>query len=536
MTPRDITNLPSPVRIKALSRYLEGCPNKSFIVSGFQEGFQLGFQGPQSSSSCHNSPSITQHHDIVQQKLNIELSLNRISGPYSKPPLPHFKTSPLALIPKRVPGKYRLIHNLSFPYDINAVNFNIPAESATVKYQTVNDAIHLIQRHSPEAFLAKTDIADAFRLIPVHPDQYNLLGFTFDGHYYYDKMLCMGAASSCQIFEQFSDALLWILKHKFYMTSVVKVLDDFLFVQPSFDRCQRDLNTFLHLCRDLGVPIAQHKTEGPANVLTFLGLELDTLLMEARLPQDKLVTYTQDVANALTLSKISLRDLQSIIGKLQFATRVIPSGRAFLRRLHNLTIGIEKPFYFIRLTRPAKLDLSMWLSFLNTFNGVTIISPRARCPSREATFCSDSSKLGFGITYQDQWMCGLWPPHWQTLNIAVLELYPIFMAISMFSTALTNSHVTFFTDNNAVVEIVNKQSSKCNVTMQIIRPLVLVLLKYNITLLCKHIAGIDNTLCDSLSRQKHHRQLLHQYGMRPESTPIPNHLLPNNFSLAFNSS
>ena len=190
---------------------------------------------------------------------------------------PTSKFSPLSLIPKRTPGKYRLIHNLSFPYDEHSVNFNIPSELTSVKYQTLNDAIHFIQHHSPNAYLAKTDIADAFRLIPLHPHQYNLLGFKFNGNYYYDKMLCMGASSSCRIFEQFSDAILWILCYKFFITSVVKVLDDFLFIQPSYQRCKRDLITFLHLCKELNVPIAHHKTEGPLNIITFLGKELDTL-------------------------------------------------------------------------------------------------------------------------------------------------------------------------------------------------------------------------------------------------------------------
>ena len=209
----------------------------------------------------------------------------------------------------------------------------------------------------------------------------------------------MGASSSCRIFEQFSDAILWILRYKFFITSVVKVLDDFLFIQPSYQRCKRDLITFLHLCKELNVPIAHHKTEGPLNIITFLGIELDTLNMEARLPQDKLFNYTHEVSNALQLSKITLRELQSIIGKLQFATRVIPSGRAFLRRLHNLTIGIQKPYFYIRLTRSAKLDLSIWLSFLNSFNGITIISKRLNLSQNRPTFCSDSSKSGYGITF-----------------------------------------------------------------------------------------------------------------------------------------
>lgn len=227
---------PSPINVAKLSKYLDGYYNKQFIISGLTEGFSLQFQGPQTSLASKNSESITEFHHIVEQKLEKELKLGRISGPYVSPPFPNFKVSLLSLIPKQTPGKYRLIHNLSYPYDLHSVNYNIPSEYTTVTYQTLQHALSLIQFHSPTAYLAKTDIADAFRIIPLHPDQYNLLGFSFNSHYYFDKMLCMGAAKSCRFFEDFSNALVWILHCKFHLTSIVKVLDAFyLFSLPTID-------------------------------------------------------------------------------------------------------------------------------------------------------------------------------------------------------------------------------------------------------------------------------------------------------------
>ena len=42
------------------------------------------------------------------------------------------------------------------------------------------------------------------------------------------------------------------------------------------------------MCRELGVPVATHKTEGPATQLTFLGIQADTLAMSLSLLRDKL--------------------------------------------------------------------------------------------------------------------------------------------------------------------------------------------------------------------------------------------------------
>ena len=196
-----------------------------------------------------------------------------------------------------------------------------------------------------------------------------------------------------------------------------------------------------------------------------------------------------------------------------------------------MTIGIQKPFYYVTLTKEAKADLQMWQTFLSTYNGITIIRPRFKYTSDNIKMCSDSSKSGFGATYGSRWIEGLWPAKWSALNIAVLELYPIYLLLAMFATKLKNSHITFFTDNQSVVHIINSQTSKCPILMQIVRPLVLLLLQHNIVLQSAHIPGVDNTLCDFISRQKATPEVLRRYGMCPSPEHIPAHLRPEAFKL-----
>ena len=59
--------------------------------------------------------------------------------------------------------------------------------------------------------MAKADIESAFRLLPVHPASFRLLGFTLGGEFYFDKCLPMGCAISCAYFEAFSTFLEWLL-------------------------------------------------------------------------------------------------------------------------------------------------------------------------------------------------------------------------------------------------------------------------------------------------------------------------------------
>jgi hypothetical protein len=71
-----------------------------------------------------------------------------------------------------------------------------------------------VKHFGRDSYLGKTDVEDAFRNFDIHPSDYHLLGFTWNGFYYYDKCLPMGASSSCQVFEKCSCALQWIMETK----------------------------------------------------------------------------------------------------------------------------------------------------------------------------------------------------------------------------------------------------------------------------------------------------------------------------------
>lgn len=80
-----------------------------------------------------------------------------------------------------------------------------------------------------------------------------------------------------------------------------------------------------------------------------MGLELDTLNFEIRLPQDKLTQLKLEIQKFKAKRSATLKELQSLIGMLNFACSVVPPGRTFLRRLIDLTIGLKKPYHHRRL-------------------------------------------------------------------------------------------------------------------------------------------------------------------------------------------
>ncbi|KAM9311479.1 uncharacterized protein PAF06_009289 [Gastrophryne carolinensis] len=219
--------------------------------------------------------------------------------------------------------------------------------------------------------MAKTDIESAFRLLPVHPDSLYLLGCFFEGGYYVDRCLPMGCSISCAYFEAFSSFLEWVVKERAGVGSVTHYLDDFLCVGPGGTRvCELLLATMLNVFGVFGVPVAHDKTEGPATTIKFLGIEIDTVKRVCRLPRDKIEDLVGGLEGALGAKKVTLVRLQSVLGKLNFACRVLPMGRVFTRRLSLATAGVREPHHFIRLTAAMKEDIRMWITFLRSFDGL----------------------------------------------------------------------------------------------------------------------------------------------------------------------
>lgn len=112
------------------------------------------------------------------------------------------------------------------------------------------------------------------------------------------------------------------------------LLDDLFFVgKTGTAECLTALNTFLALADNLGISIKSEKTVYPTTCLTIYGIAIDSKAMVARLPRDKMDTIVSLLQEFKVKRKVSLRELQSLLGLLNFACGVIIPGRAFLRRL-----------------------------------------------------------------------------------------------------------------------------------------------------------------------------------------------------------
>ncbi|VDI74165.1 Hypothetical predicted protein [Mytilus galloprovincialis] len=212
--------------------------------------------------------------------------------------------------------------------------------------------------------------------------------------------------------------------------------------------------------------------------------------MVARLPKDKIAKSL----GLLSIFKVKKRKLffenYSLTGLLNFACSVVVPGRAFLRRLFDLTIGHSCPHYRITLNSEARADLRAWFDFVSNYNGKSCFLFQKWVSSESLKLYSDAAGVhgGYAAVFGSTWFAGEWPQNMLQLHITIKELFPIVLAVEIWGHSLSNHKVLFLTDNQAVADIINKTSSRDKILMKLVRRLVLASLKFNIHFKAKHIA------------------------------------------------
>ena len=205
--------------------------------------------------------------------------------------------------------------------------------------------------------MAKIDVKSAFRLLPVHPADRHLLGMEWQGGIYIDTCLPFGLRSAPKLFNVLAELLSWMVRQQ-NVSFLIHYLDDFITMgPPSLSICQNNLDTIIHICNYLGVPLAFEKVERPSTTLPFLSITLNTMKMEARLPEGKLGKLKDKVAQWVTYKKVTKRAILSLVGSLQHATKVVHCGRAFLFRMYAAAAKLREMHYFIRLDVQFRSDL-----------------------------------------------------------------------------------------------------------------------------------------------------------------------------------
>ena len=502
-----LASVQTPLRVEAWRAALRDHPDRAlahYLVSGLQQGFRIGFNySSKLRSATVNMGSASQHPKVISSYLEKELQLGRMLGPFpshvSGPPL-HFNR--IGVVPKGYnTGKWRLITDLSYPSS-GSVNDGIDPSLCSLTYSSVDQVADMVVTLGQGALMAKIDIESAYRLIPVHPQDRPLQAMRWNGKIFVDPMLPFGLRSAPKIFNAVADALHWCLQRE-GIQHILHYLDDFILVTPP-DSPEGDqaVATLNRLCATLGVPLAEHKRDGPTTCLVFLGIEIDTVAMVLRLPNDKLQRLKEHLQNWGDREFCARKELQSLIGLLNHACKVVRSGRAFLRRMIDTLHGrVRDPHSgnTVRLSMGFRSDLAWWCMFVSRWNGVSFLPTPIHLPAVE--MASDASgSWGCGAWHQNMWFQLPWDSRSLPLPISVKELIPIILGCAAWGHLWQARKVICNCDNQVVVAALRSRSSRDSSLMHLIRSLVFVEAHFRCHLCPVYVNTHDNYLADDLSR------------------------------------
>ena len=217
------------------------------------------------------------------------------------------------------------------------------------------------------------------------------------------------------------------------------------------------------------------------------------------------------------------KELESLIGVLQHACKVIRPGRSFLRRAISLLSIAKQPHHHIRLNAEFRSDIKWWKAFADHWNGAAIM----RIPEEHSLhLTSDASgSWGCGAWYNTHWFQLEWGLATREWNIAAKELLPIVIAAVVWGHLWQGRQVLARCDNSAVVAVLNGRYSKDKHMMHLLRCIFFAEAHGNFKLAAVHLPGTHNVLADDLSRDR-----VHSFRMKfPECdcypTSIPSSLL-----------
>ena len=519
----------TPLNASAWSSCLQHHPDEAFvryIMDGIRQGFRIGFRHTSPLQSAkRNIPSADEHPEIISDYIDKECSLGRILGPFSPNDIePPVQVSRFGVIPKgHTPGKWRLILDLSSP-EGESVNDGIAPDDCSLRYLKIKEVATAVLKSGPRTEMAKIDIQNAYRIVPVHPADRYLLGMSWEGGIYVDAVLPFGLRSAPIIFNALADALLWILREH-GIRVLFHYLDDFFTLgAPHTDECGKNMRIMTALCELLGIPLSPEKCLGPLVTLTYLGFEFDTARMEIKLPREKLDHIAQVVRDWEEKSRCTLKELESLIGELQHVSAVVKPGRSFLHRMITLLAGARRRGRFcpVRLNREFRADLAWWTMFLRTWNGVSLMRLLATEPTQVALTTDASGNWGCGgyTTPSPQWFYWQWDGRSQADSIAVKEMFPILLGAALYGKNWTGCTVLCRCDNQAVVAVLKTRYARDQRLMHLLRLLFFFEAQFRFYMVAQHVPGVHNIHADNISRNRHQAFLAASPDM-PQNPTVP---------------
>ena len=519
----------TPIKIDVFESLLKTHPNQTFVKSvctGLREGFwpwadTMNEDFPVTHDASRDMPTDESHASFIREQCLKERHKGYFSDTFGSNLLLGMYSMPIHAVPKPHSTDLRLVNDHSAgPFSLN----NMIDHSQVTGFPLDNmrhlgEMLFDIRKKDKdiELNLWKSNIADTYRILPMHPLWQIKQVITVDSQRYIDRNLCFGSSGSPGIFISFNSLVAWIAKYVKHIPYLLGYMDDssgcnrkgdILFYRPYGKYFPVDQCRLLLLWDELGIPHKPHK-QIFGSPLTIIGIDVNPNLMTMTLPEESkehLLSELRFWASKPPKSSsgsFKLKYWERLAGWFNWALNVYPLLRPALNNVYAKIAGKRIIDQRVYINNAIRNDLMWAITHIESSSGVQLFHSLSWNPSSAdfIIYC-DACPEGMCFWYpisKDGYYAPT-PVNAPTDAIFFFEALCVLSAIlNVQSKAPKNAKILIYTDNTNTVDIF--RSLRClPVYNALLKSAVDVLIDNNYSLRVLHVPGEENTIADALSR------------------------------------
>ena len=477
------------------------------VLSYLQYGFPVGLaQVFYLEPSTKNHSSSYQFYTWVDKFLAKGVSLTECAGPWSSPPVNPIMISPIMTADKDG-SKRRTVFDAT--YGDFSLNKNTPekeylGEDYAFTFPSVLDLAELIVKTGKGCLLWKRDLSRWFLQIPIDPGDYDKLGFIWRGQFWLFTSYVWGTRHAGYAGQRVSSAILHIHKRLGLELSdrefqALVYMDDFAGCENGHT-ASISYNALGRLLKELGVQESGDKACPPSTIMRFLGVEFDTNAMCMRIDEDKRLEIQSLTLTWSRKTVATKQELQSILGKLIWVSKVVRFSRCFVSRLIALLKTLKFQTQKTTLPQSVKLDFTWWHRFLQVFNGVELLIPTTvycnvlgdACPMGGGAW-NEQAKEYFSRKFPLKLCDPKYPIH-------LKEFWIIILAARTWGHMWTGRRVAIYCDNESCVQTITHQKPSDPALQECLRELFYHACCFKFQPVLLRVSTKDNDIADFISR------------------------------------
>ena len=524
------------------------------ILQYMEFGFPLGLDTDSISAlspALANHGSAYQFYPWLDKFFTSGLIKGGVSGPYGSSPFQEPMLSPLMTAFKK-PNERRAVYDATFgQYSLNncTPSDNYLGEKCLYTYPKLEDFQSLILSSGRGCLLWKRDLARYYLQLPLDPIEYKYTGAIWRGLFFFFTALMFGLRHSGLQGQRVSDALAWVHRNQGleYLPTgereqmsqptvetrhiaivpeldpdrpvpyhVVNYCDDLAGCERSSQKSTASFQALGSLMGELGLEESVKKASPPSTKMVFLGVHFDTVEMTMCVPPEKIQELRFDLDKWVRKTTTVRKDLQSILGKLFWVSRVVKFSRPFMGRLLQQLRDMKglPDTKRVPLSDESRKDLTWWSTYLRSFNGVSLIvndddnlqTLEHLILSPFKVYAGDATLWGGGGWYRDEYWSQEFPNFLKPTEIPVhiKEFWVLVASCWLWGDDWSGCAVYLFCDNDSVCDSITHQKPRDPDLGSLLREFLYVVCLKKFCPIIRKIDTKSNFLADHISRRYDH--------------------------------